>query len=77
MFTAAADDDKYWDKEVRSPTLRFLAARPVLGSHGMPKNAEGNAKADTLQYVHSVGGGASKQGKRSQPQKRKRSTGGN
>ena len=68
---AAADDDKYWDKEARRPTLWFLAARPALWMHaGIPKNSENNHKAGALPYSHSEGGGASKTKNRGDKRKR-------
>ena len=62
VFLAAAEDDKYWDREVRRPALRFLASRGGTAMQ-MEKNnkafppqflnIEGNPKRETLPYVHS------------------------
>jgi len=45
VFKAAADDDKYWDKEVRRPALRFLATRGGSASHSESGGA-GSARGD-------------------------------
>jgi len=52
VFIEAAQDDKYWDKEVRRPALRFLASGT--------KTTEKNDNPKNLPYAHSDSGGPAK-----------------
>ena len=68
VFIAAANDDKYWDKEVRRPALRFLAThvKPPSADLTVFKNIEhgnavkvreeGHAKKKKKQKQHQRGG---------------------
>ena len=67
VLFAAAEDDKYWDKEVRRPALRFLATR------NSPAPIQGPAAFETVKKSADTEVGNGKKNKKSRNNKRNRS----
>jgi hypothetical protein len=67
VFMAAADDDKYWDKEVRRPALRFLATKQLPS----PPAAFGPSFSKSNEVSGMDGGSSGKQSGRKGKNKRK------
>ena len=77
VFTAAAEDDKYWDREVRRPALQFMATgvKPMqapIASAIQDKMEQSTAAVPSASSVSGNGGSGGNGGKG----KRKRTRGG-